>query len=103
MEMQEARPGTVDDQTPDIAIPAFADPEQGLLSAGRMLGWNQAKPGSHITRLTELAAIREGDTVSISIYPQPGQDSEAIAREVMRQLKRRESERRADLHDGVDY
>ncbi|MBQ4825042.1 hypothetical protein J4729_10850 [Leisingera sp. HS039] len=46
---------------------------------------------------------REGDVFTINVYPQPGQDSEAIAREVMRQLKRRDSDRRADLHDGVDY
>ncbi len=46
---------------------------------------------------------RQGDTVSVNIYPQPGQDGEAIAREVMRQLKRRDSDRRADLHDGLDY
>ncbi|UWQ34014.1 hypothetical protein K3555_05805 [Leisingera sp. M527] len=46
---------------------------------------------------------REGDVFTINVYPQPGQDSEAIGREVMRQLKRRDSDRRADLHDGLDY
>lgn len=46
---------------------------------------------------------RQGDVYHFNIHPQPGQDSEAVAREVMRQLKRRDSERRADLHDGLDY
>ncbi|MEX0319440.1 MAG: phage tail tape measure protein [Ruegeria sp.] len=47
--------------------------------------------------------IRQGDTISISIVPPPGTDEETIARMVARELNRRQDERRADLHDGVDY
>lgn len=46
---------------------------------------------------------REGDTVTINIYPTQGMSVEDIGREVERRLARREDARRADLHDGVDY
>jgi hypothetical protein len=47
--------------------------------------------------------IRQGDTISIHIAPPHGTDEQEIARLVMRELSRRENDRRADLHDGVDY
>ncbi|MCF6432949.1 hypothetical protein [Leisingera sp. MMG026] len=77
---------------PAAALPGKAEIEQRIDPRPAL---SAQAPAPQITR--------QGDTVSVNIYPQPGQDSEAIGREVMRQLKRRESERRADLHDGVDY
>ncbi|MFV1538879.1 phage tail tape measure protein [Phaeobacter sp. JH204B] len=46
---------------------------------------------------------RQGDTINITIAPPQGTDEAAIARMVMQELNRRESARRADLHDGLDY
>ncbi|MCW9041754.1 MAG: phage tail tape measure protein [Pseudopelagicola sp.] len=46
---------------------------------------------------------RQGDTITINIAPSPGVRAEDIAREVERVLAQREDEKRADLHDGVDY
>ncbi|WP_107495318.1 phage tail tape measure protein [Thalassobius sp. I31.1] len=44
--------------------------------------------------------IREGDQISISVQAAPGMDAQDIAREVERQLTRREDARRGELHDG---
>jgi|GEM_PF-1010018 len=46
---------------------------------------------------------REGDTIHIHITPPAGTSEEMIAQAVARELRRRENERRADLHDGVDF
>jgi len=57
MEMQEARSGAVDDQTPDISVAAFADPKQGLLTTGRMLRRNKSQPRCHVARFAKLASV----------------------------------------------
>ena len=47
--------------------------------------------------------LRQGDNITIHIHPAPGLDPRDIAREVERVLARRHEDRRADLHDGLDY
>lgn len=54
-------------------------------------------------RAQKRQIIRQGDNIHISIAPAPGVDPQAIAQAVRRELDRRQKDRQADLHDGVDY
>ena len=54
---------------------------------------------------SEPQVIRQGDNVTniFHIHAAPGMSAEDVARAVRRELERREGDRRADLHDGIDY
>ncbi len=81
-----------------IAAPAAAMPDPAEISA-RI----ETRPAMTTQASTAPVIHRQGDTISINIYPAPGMSAEEIGREVERRLARREDARRADLHDGVDY
>ncbi len=57
------------------------------------------------TPTSEPQVIRQGDNVTniFHIHAAPGMSARDVAREVRREFERRESDRRADLHDGIDY
>ncbi len=80
-----------------MAAPVAAMPSQAEVveTLDRRPVMSATAPAPQITR--------QGDTISINIYPTQGMSVEDIGREVERRLARREDARRADLHDGVDY
>jgi TP901 family phage tail tape measure protein len=78
---------------PAAAMPTSVEIEHRIDQSPAMAAQNGQAP----------QVIRQGDTISIHIAPPPGTDEQEIARLVMREFSRRESDRRADLHDGVDY
>jgi hypothetical protein len=78
---------------PAAAMPTHVEIEHRIDQSPAMAAQNGQAP----------QVIRQGDTISIHITPPPGTDEQEIARLVMREFSRRDNDRRADLHDGVDY
>ncbi len=78
--------------TPSLAMPSGAEIQQRV-----------DLPPALAKQAPATQIHHQGDTINIHITPPPGTDEETIARLVLRELNRRDSERRADLHDGVDY
>ena len=48
----------MDQQPPDVAVAAFADPKERGLAAGRVFSRHQAEPCGQVTRPSELTASR---------------------------------------------
>ena len=53
------RPGTVDEQGPQVRVAAFADPEQPRLAARRVLSRHEPQPGAHLAPVVENARIAD--------------------------------------------
>ena len=68
----------MDEQTPEIRIAAFADPEQLRLSSGRVLPWDQAQPGRELMPLDERRSVSDRSHLSRSPPAGPLRGSVAI-------------------------
>lgn len=85
-----------------MAAGAMASPAAALPSQAEILSRVDTRPAIQ-TQAAAPVVNRAGDTFIINIAPSPGNDPADIAREVERQLRRRQNMRRGDLHDGVDF
>lgn len=81
---------------------AVAMPTAALPSPAEIMARVDTRPPVS-TQSTAPVINRGGDTYIINITPSAGSDAAEIAREVERQLRRRQNARRGDLHDGVDF
>lgn len=73
-------PGSVDEELPQIDIPAFADPQQTRLAPSGVLPWHQPQPRSTLTAILESARITHGgDQGRGRQRPNPGDCLQALA------------------------
>src|SRR5439155_23032578 len=56
----QRRPRSMDEEFAQIAIAAFANPQQARLTSSRVLAWHQTQPGSKLPAVFERAGIADG-------------------------------------------
>ena len=85
-----------------MAASTIAAPLAAMPTASEMIATVDRRPPLSAPAAAR-SIVREGDTVTIHIHAAPGMSVEDVGRELERRLAQRETARRADLHDGVDF
>ena len=76
----------MDEQGPEVAIPALCHPQQGRLPARGMLPGDEAQPGSELTPIVERRRIANGrDERRGGQGANPGQLRQALTRFISRE------------------